>query len=214
MGSPKRLPPSSVDPAVTNVPGGTITVADNGKALSVTATPDSTLFTLTGVATIALPVAGTNTILVNYSGDANFDANSQTTSFLVQPDVTTTTMQTTVNPPSVYGQAVTVSATVANTSSTAAVTGWVDFYDNATATSSGVYLGSVRVSSTGTAQLTTSRLPVGSDSITADFRGNADFASTPAAWRPRCSRPSLRRAPQRPSRRGRTPRPSARRSPW
>jgi hypothetical protein len=185
------------DPAMANVPGGTITVADNGTALTgVTTTSDSTADTLTGTVTILLPAAGTNNIVVNYSGDTNFDPNSATTSFLVQPAATTTTITTPSPSSSVFGQSVTIAATVGlapsgpaiqaaavanDTPSSVTVTGWVDFFDNATATSSGVYLGSGRVAADGTVQLTTSRLPVGTDSITATFRGNADFATSTSA---------------------------------
>ena len=130
-----------------NSPTGVIQITDNGHLLSAIALSTGAT-SLTGTVTIPsagntyLPKIGVNTIVANYLGDANFGDSTQTATFTVNPDVTTTTMQTTVNPPSVYGQAVTVSATVANTTSTAAVTGWVDFYDNATTTSSGVYLGS------------------------------------------------------------------------
>ena len=45
---------------------------------------------LTGTVTITLPYIGTNNIVANYLGDTNFGDSSNTTSFLVNPAVTTT----------------------------------------------------------------------------------------------------------------------------
>ena len=171
-GQPETIT-ATVTPSVasTNVPTGQIQITDNGNSLGGIALSSGTT-SLTGTVTITLPYIGTNNIVANYLGDTNFGDSSNTTSFLVNPAVTTTTNLTSSVNPSVHGQSVTLSALVTNTSSSAPVTGVVDFYSGST------LLGARQVLANGTAQLTTSKLPTGTDTLTASFVANADFAGS------------------------------------
>lgn len=81
---------------------------------------------------------------------------------------TTTTLSSSFNP-SNYGQSVTFSATV--TSSSGAPSGTVIFYNRASE------IGSVALSN-GSASLSTSSLPQGSDSITAAYQASSEFAGS------------------------------------
>ena len=80
----------------------------------------------------------------------------------------TTTLN--VSPSSViYGQSVTLTANVSGAPNTGTPTGSVEFLQGSTS------LGPATLT-TGTATLNTTALPVGADSITAQYEGNADFA--------------------------------------
>jgi hypothetical protein len=79
---------------------------------------------------------------------------------------TTTTVLTSSLGPSNYGQAVTLSAQVATTGSTTP-TGTVTFKNGTTG------LGTVSVNASGVATLTVTNLPLGSDSLTAFYNGDA-----------------------------------------
>ena len=120
-------------------------------------------------ATASLNVSGSpHTIKAVYSNtDGNFNGSSGTLSQTVTPAPTSTTVTSSVNP-TIYGQSVTFTATVANTSgaaiSTATPTGSVQFMDGAS------LLGAPQiVSGLGTAKLTTSALTGGPHPITAVY---------------------------------------------
>ena len=87
---------------------------------------------------------------------------------------TTTTLTSSVNP-STYGQSVTFTATVAPTSGGGTPTGTVEFYDGGTSMGSGTL--SV-VGSYDEAAFSTSALPAGSDTITADYEGDTTFVTS------------------------------------
>jgi X-X-X-Leu-X-X-Gly heptad repeat protein len=125
-----------------------------------------TAATATSGATSILNVSGSpHTITAVYTNtDGSFSGSSATLSQTVNPASTSTTVASSVNPP-IFGQSVTFTATVANTSgpgiSTATPTGSVQFMDGASV------LGSPQmVSGQGTATLTTTALVVGTHSIT------------------------------------------------
>ena len=83
----------------------------------------------------------------------------------------TTTLQafpTTAN----MGQSVTLTATVTSQSGTNTPTGTVTFYNGSTS------LGTAALGSTGTATLSATTLPVGSDSITASYGGDSNDAAS------------------------------------
>jgi len=135
--------------------------------------------TATSGATLSLSVNGSpHTIRAVYTNaDGNFSGSFGTLGQTVNPAPTSTTVTSSVNP-SIVGQSVTFTATVANTAgaaiSTATPTGSVQFMDG---TSS---LGAPQmVSGVGTATLTTSALTAGTHPITAvytnidgNFRGS------------------------------------------
>ncbi len=106
---------------------------------------------------------GSNKITASYGGDSN--DNSSTSASLTQVvDQGSSTALTSSMNPSVYGTAVTFTATV----TPSAATGTVSFYDGSTA------LGTATVSS-GIAAYTTSTLATGSNSITAVYSGNSTY---------------------------------------
>ncbi len=114
-------------------------------------------------ATTAIPV-GTNSITAIYSGDASFltstaDPIQQT----VNKASTTATLALSLST-STFGQAVTLTATMAP----AIATGSVQFLNGSTV------LGSVVISG-GQAQFTTTVLPTGTNSLTAIYSGDANY---------------------------------------
>jgi hypothetical protein len=118
--------------------------------------------------------AGHHVITAAYSGDGNYGPGS---AVLVQPVLQTTTVTLTSTPnPSVFGQAVTFTATVAAGGPTQNVPeGTVTFLDGQTV------LGSVALnplglaSSNGLVNFTTSALAAGNHSITAVYSGDTNF---------------------------------------
>ncbi|MBS1801213.1 MAG: Ig-like domain repeat protein [Acidobacteria bacterium] len=154
------LNPSTVGQAVTftatlsNNATGTVTFT-NGATVLGTGTLAGGIATLT---TSALPV-GSATITASYGGDTNNNTASQTLNQVVNK--ADPAMSVTTSGPSVYGAAVTVTATLPNS-----VTGTVTFTNGATA------LGTATIAS-GVATISTSILPVGSNTITANYSGDA-----------------------------------------
>ncbi len=158
---------SSTNPSVT---GQSVTFTANlpsGVTGTVTFTSGSTTLgtsTLTGGAatttTSTLPV-GSDPITATYNGDANYSSAIATLNQTVGKATPTVTVST--SGPSIFGQTVTITASVPN-----GPTGTI------TLTSGGVTLGSGTItSSNGTVTVTTSTLPVGSDVIKATYGGDA-----------------------------------------
>ena len=112
-----------------------------------------------------------NSITAKYQGDAHFKLG---TSAVFTQNVTGTTATTTVINPSpntvVFGQSVTLTATVSSGSGTP--TGTVKFFNGTT------LLGTGTLGSTGITNISTSALPVGTDSVTAQYQGDNTFASS------------------------------------
>jgi hypothetical protein len=124
-------------------------------------------------ATATLMVHGSpHTVKAVYSNaDGNFNGSSGTLGQTVNPAPTSTSVSSSANP-SIFGQSVTFTATVANTAgaaiSSATPTGSVQFMDGATP------LGTAQiVSGLGTATLTTNALAAGTHPITANY-SNSD----------------------------------------
>src|SRR5208337_621746 len=118
----------------------------------------------TATLTTALAV-GTHSITAEYLGDGNFTSStsSPAVSETVNQASTTTTLAAPVGP-SVYGQSLTLTATVAVVSPGAGTpTGSVEFFDGTTS------IGTTPLNGT-TATLTTA-LAVGTHSITAEYLG-------------------------------------------
>jgi hypothetical protein len=147
-------------------PTGTVQFFDGAASLGVVALAGNTA----ALATSALAV-GSHPITAVYSGDAD-DATSTSPPVnqvvnAVGPGATSTTLLSSLNP-SLVGQSVTFTATVAGTSPTGSVT----FFDGVAS------LGVVALAGN-TAVLTTSSLAVGVHPITAAYSGDAnDAAST------------------------------------
>jgi hypothetical protein len=118
--------------------------------------------------TSTLP-AGTHVITATYTGDDNFGASTGTLSPNQQVNKFSTTITLVSLPnPSVFGHAVTFTATVTSTIGTP--TGSVDFYDDE------ILLGNGLLNSSGEATFTTSTLPVGTHVITATYTGDGNYA--------------------------------------
>jgi autotransporter-associated beta strand protein len=124
---------------------------------------------LGSISTSALAL-GANSITEQYSGDTNFLGQTSTaTTLTVGQASTTTTISSTPTSP-VFGQAVTITAAVVVVSpGTGTPTGTVKFMIGSTV------LGTATLSS-GAADITTSSLPVGSDTISTVYSGATDFA--------------------------------------
>jgi hypothetical protein len=126
--------------------------------------------------TAALGVGG-HTITATYQGDSNFLSSTASLTQTVNQDSTTTGLSSSVNP-SIYGQAVTLTATVtANAPGSGTPTGTVDFFDTATNTDLGSATLQV-VNGVDQATLTTAGLGVGAHTITATYKGDGNFLSS------------------------------------
>ena len=125
--------------------------------------------------TTSFQVLGNHSITANYRGDTNFAAKlsnavNQNVVVNTKPATTTTVTSNTPNP-SLYGQTVTLKATVTSTSGTPSG-GTVTFY------SDGVPITGSVTFSAGVYTLTVSKLPVGVHSITASYSGDTTFAGS------------------------------------
>ncbi len=125
--------------------------------------------------TTTLPV-GTDSVTAQYLGDPNFTTStSSAVSVTINPVglATTTTLASSANP-SVFGQAVTLTATVKPSSGSGTPTGTVTFYDGSTS------LGTATLANK-RATLKTTAIPLGSQTITAVYSGDATFATSTSA---------------------------------
>ncbi len=163
--------------------GGAINLASStlsttlGSSFVPTAGEQFTIINNTGTATISGTFAGLaqGAILtisgqqfsISYTGGANNNSVVLTT---LTPS-TTTVSPVTTSP--VYGQSVTLTATVAPSTGTGTPTGTVQFMD------AGTDLGSpVTLNSSGVATLATTKLTTGSNSITAVYSGDTTYATS------------------------------------
>jgi hypothetical protein len=158
---------ASVTSTVTGTLTGTVTFQDGASALGTgTLSGGTATFTTSGL------TAGTHSITAVYSGDANF-AGSTSPALMqtVNKVASSTSVPASSNNPSIFGSAVTFTATVKPGSGSGTPTGTVTFNDGATVLGPGTLSG-------GTATLTTSGLGAGVHSITAVYGGDASFASS------------------------------------
>jgi hypothetical protein len=122
-------------------------------------------------------VLGANTITAQYSGDANFAGSTSppiTQTVNAGPLVGTTTTLT--GPAAATpGASLTFMASVTPTTGTKVPTGTVTFANGATTLGTGTLNGS------GSTTFTTTTLPVGADSITATYGGDANFSTSTSA---------------------------------
>ena len=153
----------------SGTPTGTVTFYD-GATLLGTGSLSSGTATYN---TASLAVGGSHSITVVYSGNSSFlGSTSSATTQVVNRASTTTTLIAAPNP-SVFGQSVTFTATVAAVApGSGTPTGTATFYDGAT------LLGTGSLSS-GTASLSTNSLAVGnSHSITVVYAGDNNFLTS------------------------------------
>jgi hypothetical protein len=151
---------ATITPQYGGQASGTVTFKDGATTLgSGAVSGDLASLTTSGLA------IGTHSITGVYSGDSNFTAStSNTLTQVVTKAATTTTLLSSINP-SVQGKSVTFTATVSSLSGTP--TGKVQFL-NGTAVLATVTLTS------DSAKYTTSKLPAGSNSLTAVYEGDSN----------------------------------------
>ena len=158
----------------TTAPTGAVTFYDGTTQIGTGTLTASGTTSAVATFQISSLAAGTHSITASYGGDANdFTSTSAALSETVNIATSTTALAASANP-SIAGKPLTLTATVATNGGTAA--GTVNFYNGATLVGSGT------LNSAGVATFTTSTLPVGSYSITANYAGDGnDTGSTSAA---------------------------------
>jgi sugar lactone lactonase YvrE len=159
---------ATVSPAPTGSSLGTVSFYDGATLLgsgNVNSSGGATY------STASLPV-GADSLTAVYSGNAEFATSTSSVYTETVNSLTSTTTALTAAPnPAAAGQSVTLTATV-SPAPTGSTLGTVSFYDGAT------LLGSGNVNSSGVATYSTASLPVGADSLTAVYSGNAGFATS------------------------------------
>src|SRR5436190_1866230 len=156
---------ASVTSPVTGTLTGTVTFQDGAATLGTgTLSGGAATFTTSGL------TGGTHSITAVYSGDANFAGSTSPPLVQTVNKVGDSTSVVSSNNPSIFGSAVTFTATVTS-SATSIPTGTVTFQDGAATLGTGMLSG-------GNATLATSALVGGVHSITAVYGGDANFANS------------------------------------
>src|SRR3989449_343869 len=159
---------TAVAPAV-GVPTGTVTFRDGATALATVTLANGTASLTTSTLTV-----GSHSLTAVYNGSANFLGSTSPTVTQVVNAQTTTSLSSTPNP-SVFGQAVRLTATVTPVAPAVGTpTGTVTFSDGTTS------LGVVTLVN-GSASLTVSTLAVGSHPLTAAYSGGGNFQASTSA---------------------------------
>ncbi len=181
------------DACVTNAPGangcptGSITLTDSYNG-GTAALLDGGTFKLnsegyTEDQAIDLP-GGTHNLAAAYPGDSSFNATNANGTLTITPVPTTNVLFPNSNT-EIFGQSTSLSVVVAaqNIFSSIAPTGTVTFYSGTTALGNSQLSGSVNPNThqmSAGANLTTTSLPHGQDSITAQYSGDASYAASPS----------------------------------
>ncbi len=156
---------ADVSSPLPGTPTGTVTFYDGGTPLG---TSTLNISANASLSTSALTF-GSHDLTATFNADATFDTStSSTVNQFVQG--TTTTVVASNNNPSVFGQSVTLTATVSS-SFPGSPTGSVTFYDGVSSLGSAVLSG-------GNAAISTSGLAPGSHSVTASYVGDVFFAGS------------------------------------
>ncbi len=161
---------ATVSPASGAIPNGeTVTFYDGANTLGVGATAG-------GVAqfTTSSLTAGLHSITATYPGDATYmSSTSRVLSQVVSLNPTNTTLASSVNP-ATYGQAVTLTVTVAPQTGSGTPTGAVTLYN-------GQNRMTLVTLTNGTGSYTTSTLPAGSLALNATYSGDSSYATSSGA---------------------------------
>lgn len=146
-------------------PTGTVQFFNGATSLGT-----ATLTSGSGSITTSALALGANSITEQYSGDTNFMGQTSTATVLTVGQASTTTTISSSPSSPVFGQPVTISATVVVVSpGTGTPTGTVTFMSGSTALGTGTL-------TNGVASVTTSSLPVGSDTISTVYSGATDYS--------------------------------------
>jgi hypothetical protein len=148
-------------------PTGTVVFKELATEIS-TATLDASGIVTGSVATLK---AGTHTLTAAYSGNMTYASGTATVPHVVEKATTTTTVRSAPNP-SILGEAVTLTATVATAA--ADLAGSVEFFDGTSSLGTAVLTGA-------TATTTTSLLQQGGHSISAVYKGDDNVAPSTSA---------------------------------
>jgi hypothetical protein len=167
-GVPFSVPASvAPNPPSGGTPTGTITVTNN-------VTGDQCTITLPAPScNLTLNTTGTVTVTATYSGDANYLTSQKGVSVSVSGAPTTTGVGSS-DANSVFGEAVTFTATV----SPGTATGTVTFKDGGTCASGGTVLDTETLSSGTATSVAISTLSVGSHTIWACYGGGGAFSAS------------------------------------
>src|SRR5262249_15291935 len=156
---------TAVAPAV-GIPTGIVTFRDGATILGTATLVNGSASLVTSTLTV-----GSHSLSATYSGSASFAASISPTVTQVVNSPTTTSLASTPNP-SVFGQTVTLTATVSPVPPAVGTpTGTVTFRDGATV------LGTATLNN-GSASLTVSTLAVGSHPLTAGYSGGGNFQAS------------------------------------
>ena len=172
-----------VNPATPTITWNTPTAITYGTALGNTQLDATASVAGTFRYTPALGTVlsgGNQTLSTTFTPTDTTDYTSAMASVAIRVNQATTTTSVTVSPnPSVYGQSVTLTATVSATTPGAGVpTGAVTFIEGLANPPLEIVLGTGTLNVSGVASFTMSALPVGTDTITASYGGNTDFGSS------------------------------------
>lgn len=147
------------------IPTGSVSITLNGVTQSAAINSGDGSFSAAFATGSLVVPASPYPISYGYAGDSNFSGTSGEGTLTVSK-VNTSTSVGSSSATSIYGQPVTLTATV--TSGSGIPRGGIEFFDGATS------LG-IAVLSNGSASLTTSALAAGSHSISARYLGSANF---------------------------------------
>ena len=160
---------AAVTTSTGSIPDGELVTYYDGQTAIGTGTTSKGVATYT---TSSLAV-GTHTVTATYAGDATYQSStSRAITQVVKVNTSSTTLSSSQNP-STYGQVVTFTASVTATSGSGTPTGQVVFKNGTTA------VAEVALSN-GTAAYTTSTLAAGTASMSANYTGDVNFASSSA----------------------------------
>jgi hypothetical protein len=154
-------------------PTGTVTFTDTaGKISGCNAIPVA--LSVTCIVTYTAPLASADDVTATYSGDPNFAGSSGLVDESVAKDATTTTLNASPDP-AVTGTPTALTATVlVNAPGASTPSGTVTFLQGTTILCSDVAVSEGTSGATASCSVTYSKLPSGSESITASYSGDAN----------------------------------------
>jgi hypothetical protein len=176
FGTPLTINVSVTGQSGFGTPTAGITIEDNSLPL------DSFILNAAGAATTGpIPLmGGSNTITVHYVGDASFlPGDSAPVSVAIAKGSTTSTVS--ASPATIApGASITLTANISTGISAAFPTGTVAFFSGTTHVGTAAFINSNPQNGldNGVATLTTTSLPTGSDSITAQYSGDSNYAAS------------------------------------
>jgi phospholipase C len=155
----------------SGTPTGTVTFIKNGNGMGTATLAGGVATLTTNAGTFA--VMGSKSMTAAYSGDTNFRASTSPPLNQVVTQATSVIALTSSLNPSVYGRAVTLTATVGSSSGALAGTGTVTFIKNGTVMGTGALSGGVATFTTNN----TTFAVIGTKAMTAAFSGDTNFSA-------------------------------------